>query len=293
MTKTIHFSQTPSTLQAYGEMLRHPRSGESALPDLAVELDRALPTAREVRAYQEITGLPSHPDDPLPLLYPQVLAGPLHMQLLAAPEFPLSAPGLLHLRNTITQHAPLPPHTPLALRATLGSSREVDAGLEFDIFTTAHVEGECRWEAVTTLLQRKTSRKDTSKAPRERVPDASSVSSPQRSVTVRVPANQGRRYAAICKDYNPIHLSALTAKLFGFKRGIAHGMWMLGRAMAEIYDDMPQLPCHLEVEFKRPVLLPSLVLITSRRDESGGVELAVTTPDGAIPHLRMRASGLV
>ena len=44
----------------------------------------------------------------------------------------------------------------------------------------------------------------------------------------------GRRYAAISGDYNPIHLGALSAKLFGFKQAIAHGMWSKARCLAAL-----------------------------------------------------------
>ena len=36
---------------------------------------------------------------------------------------------------------------------------------------------------------------------------------------------------SVSGDVNPIHLSGLTAKAFGFKRAIAHGMWVKARAL--------------------------------------------------------------
>jgi hypothetical protein len=41
----------------------------------------------------------------------------------------------------------------------------------------------------------------------------------------KAPADIGRRYARVSGDYNPIHLSALTAKLFRLPQAIAHGLW--------------------------------------------------------------------
>ncbi|MDQ9817487.1 MaoC/PaaZ C-terminal domain-containing protein, partial [Acinetobacter bereziniae] len=37
--------------------------------------------------------------------------------------------------------------------------------------------------------------------------------------------NTGRRYAKVSGDFNLIHIHAITAKAFGFKQAIAHGMW--------------------------------------------------------------------
>jgi acyl dehydratase len=49
-----------------------------------------------------------------------------------------------------------------------------------------------------------------------------------------VPSNAGRAYGALSGDRNPIHLSALTSQLFGFKRPIAHAMYLVARLEAEL-----------------------------------------------------------
>ncbi len=289
---TLEFTKQPSVLKAYTRMLRtRPglKQGES-LPELSATLADFLPVYGDVRAYEEVCGLP-HTDGSeaqrLPLIYPQVLAAPLHMQLLAHPDFPLASAGLIHLRNTITRHRHVPLYARLQVTASLGETREVEIGREFDILTTVHVEGELLWEAVTTILQKSSNKPSKSKdKKRERVPLASSIDAPDRSVVLKVPASQGRRYAAICKDYNPIHIHPLSAKLFGFPRAIAHGMWVLGRSIAEVIEELDEEACFLQVGFKRPVLLPSRVLLTTKRHEDGHLEVAVTTRDGAIPHVQ-------
>lgn len=43
----------------------------------------------------------------------------------------------------------------------------------------------------------------------------------------------GLRFAAVVSDYNPIHLYPATAKLFGFKRPIAHGMFVAAKVFHE------------------------------------------------------------
>jgi acyl dehydratase len=78
----------------------------------------------------------------------------------------------------------------------------------------------------------------------------------------RVPADQGRRYAAVSGDYNPIHLSAWTARPFGFKRPIAHGWWTLARALAELDTDLPA-SCVIEARFVSPLSLPGTVFFES------------------------------
>jgi len=43
----------------------------------------------------------------------------------------------------------------------------------------------------------------------------------------------GLRFAAVVADYNPIHLYPWSAKLFGFKRAIAHGMFVAAKTFHE------------------------------------------------------------
>lgn len=66
----------------------------------------------------------------------------------------------------------------------------------------------------------------------------------------------GRRYGAASGDRNPIHLHPLTARLFGFPRAIAHGMWTVARCLAE--HGTPDAAV-VRAEFRAPVLLPGTV----------------------------------
>jgi acyl dehydratase len=55
----------------------------------------------------------------------------------------------------------------------------------------------------------------------------------------RAPADIGRRYGLVSGDMNPIHLSAPSAKLFGFRQAIAHGLWTKARALAAMLPRQP------------------------------------------------------
>ncbi|NYV74935.1 MaoC/PaaZ C-terminal domain-containing protein, partial [Streptomyces sp. UH6] len=72
----------------------------------------------------------------------------------------------------------------------------------------------------------------------------------------RLPGDLGRRYGAASGDRNPIHLTAATARLFGFPRAIAHGMWTAARSVAAF--GVPDA-VDVAVRFKAPVLLPGRV----------------------------------
>lgn len=73
----------------------------------------------------------------------------------------------------------------------------------------------------------------------------------------RLPGDLGRRYGAASGDRNPIHLYPLTARLFGFPRAIAHGMWTVARCLAESAE--PGRISYVRADFRAPVLLPATV----------------------------------
>jgi acyl dehydratase len=72
-------------------------------------------------------------------------------------------------------------------------------------------------------------------------------------------AGAGRRYARLSGDWNPIHLWPATARLFGFRQPIIHGMHSAASAEAAL-DRLSGRPTQsLQIEFKRPVPLGSEV----------------------------------
>jgi len=280
------FKELPTMLDAYKKFVgKRPGLEQpgAPLPDIGARLESYPLSRPKIDAYREVCGIPRSKDYFIPLLYPQVLAGALHAQIFAHPKFPLQAAGLIHVGNTVTQHRPSRIYEPLSFEVKLRGTRPARKGHEFDLLTYAYVEDELVWEASTTILSPQRFSEEPEKTERRvlQAPEAPLL----RSTTIEVLADQGRRYGGVSGDYNPIHLHALTAKLFGFKRAIAHGMWTLARTLAEVEDDMPaDGRVFLEVGFKRPVYLPStIVLNASKRDDS--LFLEARAPRGDTLHL--------
>ncbi len=71
-------------------------------------------------------------------------------------------------------------------------------------------------------------------------PRSDAVFSPQ---GVHLPGDLGRRFARLVQDYNPIHVSAPTAWLFGFKATVAHGMCVVGRVLPTVLGDGASTRC--------------------------------------------------
>lgn len=200
--------------------------------------------------------------DELPITYPHVLSFPASMRLMTDSDFPFPLVGLVHVANTIHQRRPLLADERLSQRVYATRLRPHRKGTQFDVVTETSAAGEVVWWEISTYLRR-------GRPQEEAVPETTGTAQPGDPVARwRVPADIGRRYAAVSGDRNPIHLHALTAKAFGFPRAIAHGMWSQARCLAALADRAPGA-CTVEVAFQKPVLLPAHVEFALRGHDAG------------------------
>ncbi|MCB9763541.1 MAG: hypothetical protein H6739_27485 [Alphaproteobacteria bacterium] len=266
----LHFDRMPPMGLHRAVLGRKPglKAGQQ-VPPLSAEV-RGV-DASGVEPYARLCGFPTF--DPLPLTWPQVLAGPLHLAMFTHRSTPIPALGMVHVFSRIEQRAPLPRRQPLDLRCAWAEQRPAKQGVELDLVTEATVDGAVAWRSVTTVLSRA--------APKDpELPGRGDGAPPEalsRSVGWRLGGDLGRRYASVSGDYNPIHLYPVTAKLFGFQRHIIHGMWTLARALAELHDELPREEVSVECTFRRPVTLPNSVLFSSG-PQGQGLGFRVTSP---------------
>lgn len=256
------------------------------LPDLLLERHDVAVDAGRVAAYAELCGFPRK--DTLPLTYPHLLAFGLHLRIMADASFPFPAIGTVHLENSLTQHRPIAVTERLQVSARPERLRPHAKGQVFDLVTRVHSRGELVWEETSTFLRRggsdATAGQDRGAAPAPAPPDA-----PPTGPVWQLPADLGRRYAAVSGDRNPIHLYPLTAKLFGFRRQIAHGMWSMARCLGSLEGRLPG-SATVTVAFKRPILLPGAVAFGSRR-LTDGYAFSLSAPETGAPHLAGVATG--
>ena len=221
----------PLSLKALGSARRKPRP-EVELPKMSVALASVSFDAARLAAYREICGFDEGAG--VPILYPQVHAIGLQMHLLTQPQFPLPLVGLVHLKNHIVQERPLGADEHFEARVGVIGQRASDKGLEFDLETTyTDAGGAVPWKAVATVLHR---RKQPEKKKGPRPPEDGGLAEYH---AIDAPTDIGRRYGRISGDMNPIHLYPLTARLLGFQRHIAHGMWSLARCCSRRWDGRP------------------------------------------------------
>jgi acyl dehydratase len=254
----------------------------STLPDLTLRREGVSIDPAHVAAYAEVCGF--DPSQTLPFTYPHMLAFPLHMGIMTDGSFPFPAIGSVHVRNSITQHRPIAPTETLDVSATAQNLRPHRKGKAFDLVTEVRAGDETVWESTSTYLR--VGRGDESAEP-----DGDPIDQvPSTGVEWRLGGDLGRRYAAVSGDHNPIHLYPLTAKAFGFKRQIAHGMWSKARCVATFATRLPDAAT-VEVEFRKPIFLPGKVAFGSRVTVAGdwGLDFSLTTPGTDKPHLLGRA----
>jgi len=239
-----------------------------AAPEHSVTVDRA-----HLAEYDRVCGFPL--TDTLPATYPHVLAFPAAMRLMSAADFPFPVVGLVHVANRIEQHRPLTAGEPLRIRVHAENLRAHERGRQFDIVAEAVVDGRAAWRGVSTYLRR--AKATTGGGPRDR------AEPPAASAVWRVGARVGADYAAVSGDHNPIHTSRLGARLFGFPRPIAHGMWTAARCLAALDARLPGAFA-VDVAFKLPVPLPATV--------GFGTDGSAFRVDGRGPHLAGRVTSI-
>lgn len=249
---------------------------ERGLPDRsAMVLDHKQDPAR-LAAYDQVTGFGLR--DRVPATWLHVLTFPLHAYVMAERDFPFPLAGLVHVSNEMTLHRPVSVTERLRISVRAADPQPHKRGVAFDLLGEVHVGDELVWSGRSNYLSMK-HRLSGDPAPSERI-EAPSVPASQ---LWRLPADLGRRYAAVSGDSNPIHLYPLTARLFGFKRPIIHGMWTHARALAALEPGLPD-SYTVTVAFTKPIGLPGRATFAAQRDDERW-RFAVLNTDQSKPYL--------
>ncbi len=259
--------------------------GSKEIPLLTLALNEVSVDRERLAAYDRVCGFPL--GDTLPPTYPHMLAFPLHLALMTDGSFPFGAIGLVHIENTITIRRPILADELLSIRVWATALEPHPRGRQFTIRTEVSVRDEVVWDEASTNLKRGGG--SGAKARAERSSDGHEDL--PTTATWRLPGDLGRRYGSVSGDLNPIHVHALSARLFGFPTAIAHGMWTKARCLAALESELPDA-YRVEVAFKRPILLPATVAFgeTGSISEPGGLKFGVRDASKGTPHLEGRAT---
>lgn len=275
-----HFDSLPKPYKAYGKvilgLIKGKKIKQKILPQAEYIVDRLNIDQKHLKSYNDICTYKN--DGTVPATYLAVLAQSLQMSMMTEEPFPFTLLGMVHIRNVVRQTRKINANEVLTLSCKFGELRPHDKGLEFDFITSACVNNEEVYSGVTTYLTRQ--KVDASAVKTTKPAEVCKPEYNQKQAW-HIPENIGRRYALISGDVNLIHIHQMTAKAFGFKRAIAHGMWTKARSLAALGD----LPAAYEatVQFKLPVFIPADVTFSMLKEATTHFELCDTKTDK--PHL--------
>lgn len=242
-------------------------AGAREIPAERFEVHGVVPDTAHLAEYCRTTGLRF--GEELPATYPYVLAFPLAIKVMNSKGFPFGAVGVVHLTNAIEQTRPLHVGEALDIRVRAENPRAHRAGMLIDMVTevTIPAEGdEVVWRQVSGFLGKGAKTEGLPAAADSTVKAAGEPAA--NPAFVRVTQDTISAYAEASGDKNPIHVSKVGAKAFGFPSTIAHGMWSAAAMLAGMEGLVPEA-VRFEVEFGKPVRLPSKVAFTADRDADG------------------------
>ncbi len=238
--------------------------------------------------------------------YVQTLSLPLQLEMMVNKYFPFSPMGMVHVANQISVNRLPSQSEQLHLRTYFGNIYFHKKGWLFEVITTANSESvlsSARAEVkATSFYLARVKHTDTNRASQiedKQAPNWIVKASENTNVCIDAGSdiitndalsdsastienlnfapNIGRKYAKISGDYNPIHLHAICAKFFGFKKAIAHGMFskaLMVSLLANTYR-FCQGEFEIDTVFKQAIALPGQAILKSQLSEPNTVDFAL------------------
>lgn len=261
--ETVELPELPSLARLYAgaaaaaaRLMVAKRDGARRLPRARHHVAAVRPELERLTAYQHLVGEPAR--DVLPAGYLHTLAFPVAMSVMAREDFPLPLLGMVHVRNRIEYREPVAYDDELDVTAWAENLAGHRAGTLVDVVAEVRRAGggELVWRGVSTNIAKGVFLPGVDKAIANGARE--DFRAPAQTALWRLGAETGREYAAVSGDYNPIHLSSLSAKALGMRRSIAHGMYSASRALADVGTQKGDAFVW-DVKFEAPVFLPARV----------------------------------
>jgi len=190
----------------------------------------------------------------VPLSYLYTLAQRAHLCQMLDKAFPFKLPGIVHADNHMRWMHSLKAEAAFSIEQSVDFAEQTTSGNEKIMAQTDFYQDQqlCAQVSSTYFIRtQKIQKKGQKKAP---------VLLPENSKTIQafdIKGNTGRQYARVSGDYNPIHLYPWSAKLFGFKRPIIHGMYLHAVVQQSLEEQFQKPVIDLKISFKKPVFIPA------------------------------------
>jgi acyl dehydratase len=264
---------------------------------VAVEKPALIVDERAVARYVESTageGIEAFrgPDAVAPPLFASTWTATAALELLALIDPPLPLGAVVHLDEEVTPIRPIHVGERVRFRLELDRAQRSRKGMLLTLVARCwNQAGVLCSQSTSTMLVRlpppKDGRASSADESRERPPSPAPSSPPDGLDEIArwdLGGGEGRRYARASGDYNPIHLWGVTARPFGFRKPILHGLATAARVAHALVESRfsgdPGALRRLRISFRAPVLLPARVRLLAGEADGHGC-FRVVSDDGA------------
>ncbi|MDO4888002.1 MAG: MaoC/PaaZ C-terminal domain-containing protein [Actinomycetaceae bacterium] len=188
------------------------------------------------------------------------------IDLLADRAVPVPVPGMVVTDQAWTLHRPVQLGTRVEVEACIATIRRSESGTEVLVRARVSVDGELAYDEETAYLAKRAGGAEAAIGQRwdarpidhrqtYGVNEAGRLDLGQRAglASRTFTVADTRAWASITGDSNPIHMSSVTAKLFGYRRAVLHGAAVDAWACARLGMD-GGTPCSAVAHFRAPVL---------------------------------------
>lgn len=200
-------------------------------------------------------------DGGIPLTYHYLAVQRAHLATMLGGGFPFRIAGMVHVSNTLEEFIPLRMDEPYSLHTDIAIEPPTDKGARYcACVTEARQHGETVFRCSSRYLA-------VRGAPRRRAAKPACMEPGYIQVGAwQVASDDGRRYAALSGDWNPIHLWRWLARLMGLQKPIIHGMHSLAKACSILQQREGKQIRFLNCRFQSPVPLGTGVAISMQAE---------------------------
>lgn len=273
-------------LQASNKQETTTKSDVPELPSIRLQKSVEI-ESKHFQAYNSLTTWGDSNQTQVHPNYIQTLSLPMQLEMMVTHPFPFKPFGLVHLANEITINELPRLNDSIDLSTRFGKVFFHRRGWVFEVISEAHQQSSQNSEPFVVASSYYLSRQDHDKMTKSQVSNIPKLCLPNwiaktieisikngASIVDSVEFKQdiGRQYARISGDYNPIHLSPYTARLLGFKKAIAHGMFSKALVLSKLIPEPHKLshPVSIKTTFCQPIVLPMKTQLLFDKDQSHG-----------------------
>jgi acyl dehydratase len=232
-------------------LVRRPRGRTDVrIPGTRFALDRI--DAAHVARYRERFGFAGAG---IPLTWWYLPAQRAQLATMLHDAFPFRLPGSVHTANALRAWTEPDPARPLVLDTAVTILPPAGNGAVRAVLDTVGTQdGMPIFDCVSTYLVVRGAARGKTDASSDAKDAAAAMPA---LASWRVAPDDGRRYAALSGDWNPIHLWPWSARLMGMRRPIIHGMHTLAHACVALERAHGAPLGRLDARFRSPVPLGS------------------------------------